>query len=56
MGNLILQSCDIFSRYSNNELPTSLMMLKEELDSKKSQVNSKLVDACNEFRIVSEEI
>ena len=45
LANQILRTNQIFSRHTTQELPTTLMILHEELDMKKNAINIKILEA-----------
>jgi len=60
--NIVLQNSEIISRSQNNQLPATLIMLKEDLEQKRSTIQSKIKDSNaeiendrEELRVISED-
>ena len=54
--NIILQNCEILSRSQNNQLPAALIMLKEDLEQKRSLIQNKAKDTYEEIEKDNEEL
>ena len=55
--NIILQTCEILSRsQQNNQLTATLIMLKEDLEQKRSLIQNKAKDAYEEIEKDNEEL
>ncbi|KAL4481476.1 hypothetical protein ABPG74_007565 [Tetrahymena malaccensis] len=55
MGQMILQAYEVLSRHSHVQLPTPLMMLREELEMKRPAIQDKLQECIYEQQAVFEE-
>ncbi|EAR93608.2 eukaryotic-type carbonic anhydrase family protein (macronuclear) [Tetrahymena thermophila SB210] len=55
MGQMILQAYEVLSRHSHVQLPTPLMMLREEFEMKRPAIQDKLQECIYEQQAVFEE-
>ena len=54
--SIILQNSEVLSRSQNNQLPATLIMLKEDLEQKRSIIQNKAKDAGEEIDMDNEEL